>query len=138
MQFILQHHGTVTINYEYTITLNVGQALQINWFPENDLIVSTEEHNIAYNVTNTTQIAPNTYLIQIIKTTDLRDLPVNFEREPYIIAGNIIINQKDKTYLTADELDIMQDEIVATHGNHLTRILFSGDKIATEHYIKKK
>lgn len=137
VQFILQHRGTVTINHEYTVTLQTGQALQIDWFPDNDLIVSTEDHHAYYNVKNTTQIAPNTYLIQIINTTDLRDLPVQFERDPYLVAGNIVIDQQHKTYLTADELDIMPDEIVAAHGNRVTRVLFSGDKVATEHYVKK-
>lgn len=137
VQFILQHRGTVTINHEYTVTLGAGQALQIDWFPDNDLIVSTAHHNAYYNVKNTTQIAPNTYLIQIINKTDLHDLPVKFEREPYIVAGDVVINQADQTYLTADKLDIMPDEIVAAHGNRVTRVLFSGDKVATEHYIKK-
>ena len=137
VQFILQHRGTVTINHEYTVTLAVGQALQIDWFPDNDIIVSTNDRNLHYNVTNTTQIAPNTYLIQIVSTTDLRDLPVQFEREPYLVAGNIVIDQQHKTYLTAEQLDIMPDEIVAAHGNRVTRVLFSGDKVATEHYVKK-
>ena len=137
VQFILQHRGLVTINHEYTVELKSGQALQINWFKDNDLIVSTANHNAYYNVSNTTQIAPNTYLIQIIDQTDLHDLTVKFDREPYIIADNIIIDQQNKTYLTADKIDIMSDEIVAAHGNRVTRILFSGDKVATEHYIKK-
>ena len=137
VQFILQHRGPVTINHEYTVTLTAGQALQIDWFPDNDLIVSTATHSGYYNVTNTTQIAPNTYLIQIVNTTDLHDLPVQFERDPYLVAGNIVIDQQHKTYLTADEIDIMPDEIVAAHGNRVTRVLFSGDKVATEHYVKK-
>lgn len=137
VQFILQHRGKVTINHEYTVDLQAGQALQIAWFPENDLIVSTVNHDAYYNVHNTTQIAPNTYLIQIINTTDLHDLPVKLERFPYLVAGNIVINEQDHTYLTADQLDIMPDEIVATHGNLVTRVLFSGDKVATEHYAKK-
>lgn len=137
VQFILQHVGKVTINHEYTVDLKSGQALQINWFANNDLIITTANHNMYYNVKNTTQIAPNTYLIQILDTTDLTDLPVKFERKPYIIAGNVIINQDQKTYLTADQIDIMPDEIVAAHGNKVTRILFSGDKIATEHYSRK-
>ena len=137
MQFILQHRGPVTINHEYTVDLKAGQALSISWFPDNDLIVSTANHNAYFNVTNTTQIAPNTYLIQIINKTDLRDLPVKFEREPYLVAGDIVIDKENKTYLTADALDIMPDEIVAAHGNRVTRVLFSGDKVATEHYIKK-
>ncbi len=137
VQFILQHRGPVTINHEYTVNLNPGQALQINWFKDNDLIVSTTSRTTYYNVTNTTQIAPNTYLIQIIDKTDLRDLPVKFDREPYIVADNIVIDQQNKTYLTAEQIDIMPDEIVAAHGNRVTRVLFSGDKVATEHYIKK-
>lgn len=137
VQFILQHRGTVTINHEYTVTLKAGQALQINWFPDNDLIVSTANHNAYFNVHNATQIAPNTYLIQIINTTDLHALPVQFEREPYLVAGNVVIDQQNKTYLTADQLDITPDEIVAAHGNRVTRVLFSGDKVATEHYVKK-
>ena len=137
VQFILQHRGRVTINHEYTVDIKPGQALQINWFPDNDLIVSTANHHAYYNVTNTTQIAPNTYLIQITNTTDLHALPVKFEREPYIVAGNVVIDQQNKTYLTADQLDIMPDEIVAAHGNRVTRVLFSGDKVATEHYVKK-
>lgn len=137
VQFILQHHGLVTVNHEYTVDLQPGQALQINWFPDNDLFISTANHSAYYNATNTTQIAPNTYLIQIINKTDLRALPVKFDREPYLIAGNVIINQAKKTYFTADQIDIMPDEIVAAHGNRVTRVLFSGDKIATEHYIKK-
>ena len=137
VQFILHHRGTVTINHEYTVTLEAGQALQIDWFPDNDLIVSTAHHNAYYNVKNTTQIAPNTYLIQIINKTDLHDLPVKFEREPYIVAGDVVINQADQTYLTADQLDIMPDEIVAAHGNRVTRVLFSGEKVGTEHYVKK-
>jgi len=31
-QFILQHIGTVTVNREYTIELQKGQALAIDWF----------------------------------------------------------------------------------------------------------
>ena len=130
-------HGPVTINHEYTVDLQPGQALQINWFKDNDLIVSTAHHNAYYNVSNTTQIAPNTYLIQIINKTDLHDLEVKFDREPYIVADNIVIDQEHKTYLTADKIDVMPDEIVAAHGNRVTRVLFSGDKVATEHYIKK-
>ena len=137
MQFILQHVGKVTVNHEYTVELKTGQALQIDWFAGNDLIVTTEQHNMYYNVQNTLQIAPNTYLIQITNTSDLNDLPLKFERDPYIIAGNVVINQAEKTYLTAEQIDIMPDEIVAAHGNHVTRILFSGDKVATEHYTKK-
>jgi len=137
VQFILQHVGKVTVNHEYTVDLQVGQALQINWFADNDIIISTGEHSMYYNVKNAPQIAPNTYLIQITSTCDLNALPVKFERPPYIIADNIIINQDDKTYLTAEKIDIMPDEVVAAHGNHVTRILFSGDKIATEHYLKK-
>ena len=138
MQFILQHIGTVTINHEYSVNLQSGQALKINWFPDNDIIISTPDHpNRRYNVKNTTQIATNTYLIQIPHTTNLMNLPIKFERYPYLIADNILINQEDKTYLTTDQIDIMTDEIVAAHGNRLTRILFSGDKIATEHYQKK-
>jgi len=137
VQFILQHRGPVTINHEYTVDLKPGQALRIDWFPDNDLIVSTANHNTYYNVTNTTQIAPNTYLIQIIDKTDLHALPVKFEREPYIVAGDIVIDQQNKTYLTADKIDVMPDEIVAAHGNRVTRVLFSGDKVATEHYVKK-
>ena len=137
MQFILQHRGIVTINHEYTVDLKPGQALQINWFPDNDIIVSTAQHNTYFNATNTTQIAPNTYLIQIIDKTDLHDLPVKFDRKPYLVADNIVINEEQKTYLTADAVDVMPDEIVAAHGNRVTRVLFSGDKVATEHYIKK-
>ena len=137
VQFILQHHGVVTINHEYTVDLKPGQALRINWFPDNDIIVSTPHRNAYFNVTNTTQIAPNTYLIQIIDKTDLHDLPVKFDRKPYIVADNIVINEEQKTYLTADAIDVMPDEIVAAHGNRVTRVLFSGDKVATEHYIKK-
>ena len=137
VQFILQHIGKVTINHEYTVNLQAGQALQINWFAHNDIIITTANHNACYNAENTTQIAPNTYLIQILKTEDVNDLPVKFERKPYLIAGNIVINQAEKTYFTADQIDIMPDEIVAAHGNQVTRILFSGDKIATEHYQKK-
>ena len=137
VQFILQHRGLVTINHEYTVDLQPGQALQINWFKDNDLIITTATHNGYYNLTNTTEIAPNTYLIQIIDKTDLRDLPVKFDREPYIVADNIVIDQQNKTYLTAEQIDIMPDEIVAAHGNRVTRVLFSGDKVATEHYIKK-
>ncbi len=137
MQFILQHYGPVTINHEYMVNLKPGQALQINWFKDNDLIVTTANHNTYYNVTNTTQIAPNTYLIQIINKTDLHDLEVKFDREPYLVADNIVIDQQNKTYLTAEQIDIMPDEIVAAHGNRVTRVLFSGDKVATEHYIKK-
>ena len=137
VQFILQHRGPVTINHEYNVDLKPGQALQINWFKDNDIIISTTNHQGHYNVTNTTQIAPNTYLIQIIDRTNLHDLPVKFDRKPYIVADNIIINEEQKTYLTADAIDIMPDEIVAAHGNHATRILFSSDKVATEHYIKK-
>ncbi|GEM_PF-3026156 len=137
VQFILQHHGTVTINHEYTVTLKTGEALLIDWFKDNDIFISTATHNAYYNVTNTTQIAPNTYLIQIINKTDLHDLPVNFDREPYLVAGNIVIDQQNKTYLTADAVDIMSDEIVAAHGDRVTRVLFSGDKVATEHYLKK-
>ncbi|MCM1404002.1 MAG: hypothetical protein NC133_00630 [Prevotella sp.] len=136
VQFILQHHGTVTINHEYTVKLESGQALQIDWFPDNDLIVSTAHHHAYYNVHNTTQIAPHTYLIQIVSTTDLHGLPIKFERGPYLVAGNVVIDQAQRTYLTADKLDLMPDEIVAAHGNRVTRILFSGDKIATEHYSK--
>ena len=76
VQFILQHHGLVTVNHEYTVDLQQGQALQIDWFKDNDLFVSTANHSAYYNVTNTTQIAPNTYLIQIIDQTDLHDLEV--------------------------------------------------------------
>lgn len=137
VQFILHHIGTVTVNHEYTVDIQPGQALQIDWFADNDIIITTNNHNMYFNAQNTTQIAPNTYLIQIIDTRDLSDVPIKFERPPYIIAGNIIINQAEKTYLTADQIDIMVDEIVATHGNKVTRILFSGDKIATEHYQKK-
>ena len=137
VQFILQHYGLVTINHEYTVDLKPGQALQINWFKDNDLIVTTADHNAYYNVTNTTEIAPNTYLIQIIDQTDLHDLEVKFDREPYLVADNIVIDQQNKTYLTAEQIDIMSDEIVAAHGNRVTRVLFSGDKVATEHYIKK-
>ena len=137
MQFILQHRGPVTINYEYTVDLGPGQALQIDWFPDNDIIVSTENHHARYNASNTTQIAPNTYLIQIITTTDLHALPVKFERFPYLVAGNVVIDQAKQTYLTADALDLTPDEIVAAHGNRVTRVLFSGDKVATEHYVKK-
>lgn len=137
VQFILHHIGTVTVNHEYTVDIQPGQALQIDWFADNDIIITTNNHNMYFNAQNTTQIAPNTYLIQIIDTRDLADVPIKFERPPYIIAGNIIINQAEKTYLTADQIDIMSDEIVATHGNRVTRILFSGDKIATEHYQKK-
>ena len=137
VQFILQHVGKVTVNHEYTVDLKPGQALQINWFAGNDIIITTNEQNMYYNAQNTTQIAPNTYLIQIINTSDLTALPIKFERKPYIVAGNIIINQEEKTYLTAQQIDIMPDEIVAAHGNQVTRILFSGDKIATEHYLKK-
>lgn len=137
VQFILQHLGKVTINHEYTVELQAGQALQIDWFAENDIIVTTNDHNMYYNAKNATQIAPNTYLIQITHTSDISNLPVQFEREPYLVAGNILINQAAKTYLTADQIDIMPDEIVAAHGNRVTRILFSGDKIATEHYTKK-
>lgn len=137
VQFILQHHGLATINHEYTVDLQPGQALQINWFPDNDLFISTANHSAYYNVTNTTQIAPNTYLIQIINQTNLHGLPVKFERDKYIVADNIVIDQQNKTYLTADTIDIMPDEIVAAHGNRVTRVLFSGDKVATEHYIKK-
>ena len=53
------------------------------------------------------------------------------------MADNIVIDQQNKTYLTAEQIDIMPDEIVAAHGNRVTRVLFSGDKVATEHYIKK-
>ena len=137
VQFILQHRGLVTINHEYTVDLQPGQALQINWFKDNDLIITIATHNGYYNVTNNTEIAPNTYLIQIINKTDLRDLEVKFDREPYVVAGDVVIDQQNKTYLTADQIDIMQDEIVAAHGNRVTRILFSGNKVATEHYIKK-
>lgn len=137
VQFILQHHGLVTVNHEYTVDLQPGQALQINWFPDNDLFISTANHSAYYNATNTPQIAPNTYLIQIINKTDLRALPVKFDREPYLVAGNVIIDQAKKTYFTADQIDILPDEIVAAHGNRVTRVLFSGDKVATEHYIKK-
>ena len=137
VQFILQHRGLVTINHEYTVDLQPGQALRIDWFPDNDLFVSTANHNAYYNVTNTTQIAPHTYLIQIINKTDLHDLPVKFDRKPYLVAGNIVIDQARKTYLTADQIDIMPDEIVAAHGNRVTRVLFSGDKVATEHYLRK-
>ena len=137
VQFILQHIGMVTINHEYSTELQAGQALQINWFADNDIIITTTNHNARYNAKNTTQIAPNTYLIQILKTEDINDLPVKLEREPYLIAGNIVIDQAEKTYFTADQIDIMPDEIVAAHGNQVTRILFSGDKIATEHYQKK-
>ena len=34
-------------------------------------------------------------------------------------------------------MDITPNEIVAAHGNRVTRILFSGDKVATEHYLRK-
>lgn len=137
VQFILQHHGLVTVNHEYTVDLKAGQALQIDWFKDNDLFISTAHYSAYYNATNATQIAPNTYLIQIINKTDLHNLEVKFDREPYIVADNIIIDQQHKTYLTADKIDIMPDEIVAAHGNRVTRVLFSGDKVATEHYIKK-
>ena len=137
VQFILQHRGVVTINHEYTVDLKPGQALQINWFKDNDLIVTTANHKAYYNATNTPQIAPNTYLIQIINQTDLHGLEVKFDREPYLIADNILIDQQNKTYLTAEQIDIMPDEIVAAHGDRVTRVLFSGDKVATEHYIKK-
>lgn len=137
VQFILQHHGLVTVNHEYTVDLQHGQALQIDWFPDNDLFISTANHSAYYNATNTTQIAPNTYLIQIINKTDLHGLPVKFDREPYLVAGDVVIDQEKKTYFTADQIDIRPDEIVAAHGNHVTRVLFSGDKIATEHYTKK-
>ena len=136
VQFILQHIGTVTVNHEHTVDIQPGQALQIDWFADNDIIITTNNHNMRYNVTNTVQIAQNKYLIQILDTSNLDNVPIKFERPPYIIAGNIIINQAEKTYLTADQIDIMTDEIVATHGNRVTRILFSGDKIATEHYKK--
>ena len=137
VQFILQHRGVVTINHEYTVDIAAGQALQIDWFKDNDVIVTTERHELHFNATNTPQIAPNTYLIQIINKTDLHNLPVNFDREPYLVADKIVIDKQNKTYLTADKLDIMPDEIVAAHGNRVTRVLFSGDKVATEHYIKK-
>lgn len=137
VQFILQHRGLVTVNHEYTVELQAGQALQIDWFPDNDLLISTANHSAYYNASNTPQIAPNTHLIQIIDKTDLRDLEVKFDREPYLVAGNVVIDQAKKTYLTADKIDIMPDEIVAAHGNRVTRVLFSGDKVATEHYIKK-
>ena len=137
VQFILQHRGVVTINHEYTVDLKPCQALQINWFKDNDLIVTTANHEAYYNATNTPQIAPNTYLIQIINQTDLHGLEVKFDRKPYLIADNILIDQQNKTYLTAEQIDIMPDEIVAAHGDRVTRVLFSGDKVATEHYIKK-
>ena len=138
VQFILQHIGRVTINHEYTVDLQAGQALQIDWFADNDIIITTNKQEMYYNAQNTTQIDEHTYLIQILTTSDLHNLPVKFERYPYIIADNIVINQEQQTYFTADAIDIMPDEIVATHGNHATRLLFSGDKIATEEYIKKQ
>ncbi|MBR4418380.1 MAG: hypothetical protein IKT33_00035 [Clostridia bacterium] len=136
-QFILHHIGTVTINHEYTVDLQKGQALVIDWFPDNDLIITTSTHEVHYNAQNTPQIAPNTYLIQIPNNSDLNALPIKFERYPYIVAGNIVINQAEQTYLTADQIDILPNEIVATHGNNLTRILYSGDKTAIEHYRAK-
>ena len=137
MQFILRHVGTITVNHEYTVNLQANQALEIDWFANNDIIISTANQNMHFNAQNTTQIAPNTYLIEIPSTTDLNDLPVKFERYPYLVAGDILINENEKTYLTADQIDIMPDEIVAAHGEKVTRILFSGNKTATEHYQKK-
>ncbi len=137
-QFILQHIGTVTVNHEYTVELQKGQSIVIDWFPDNDLIITTSSHEARYNAQNTPQIAPHTYLIQIPNNRDLTALPVKFERDPYLVAGNIVINQAEKTYLTADKIDILPNEIVATHGTHLTRILYSGNKITTEHYQEKQ
>lgn len=137
-QFILQHTGTITINHEYTVTIAPGQALLINWFPNNDIIVNTANQQYTFNTSNTTRLPDGRYLIQIITTQDLLDVPVQFERGDYIVANNIVINQKTRQYFTASALDIFPDELVAAHGNHVTRVLFNGDKSATEHYVKRE
>lgn len=136
-QFILQYTGTVTINSEYTVNLEPGTALQINWFPDNDLIVETKDKKYFFNTGNTKKIDEDTYLIQIITVENLYDLPLRFARGDYVVAGDIVIDQKRQEYFKADQIDILPDELVAAHHDKVTRVLFSGDKVATEHYIKK-
>lgn len=137
-QFILRYNGTVTINHEYTVELSRGQALQIDWFPDNDLIITTNGQTYTFNTHNTTPLANEAYLIEIITTENLYELPLRFERGDYLVAGDVVINQRTKQYFTADQIDILPDELVAAHNNRVTRVLFNGEKSATEQYVRKE
>lgn len=137
VQYLLTYHGTVTVNHEYTVTLSPGQALQIDWFPDNDLLVSTDRQTHHFNAANTTLLPDGRRLIEIITTQNLRDQPVRLERGDYLVAGDVVINQKTRQYFTASAIDILPDELVAAHGNRVTRVLFSGDKSAVEQYVKR-
>ena len=137
-QFILRYTGTVTVNHEYTVDLARGQALQIDWFPDNDLIIAAHGQTYTFNTHNTTPLANGSYLIEIITTENLYELPLRFERGDYLVAGDVVINQRTKQYFTADQIDILPDELVAAHNDRVTRVLFNGDKSATEQYIRKE
>ncbi len=135
-QFILQYIGEAKINNEYSVKIKKGEALQIDWFKGNDLTIDTQIGEFIYNEYNAEKISDNLYLIKIEKTEDIKDLPIRFERGDYLVAGNIVINNKTKEYYKADQIDILEDELVTTYNNKLVRILFSGDKVAVEQYIK--
>ncbi len=137
-QFILRYTGTVTVNHEYTVELSREQALQIDWFPDNDLFITAKGQTYTFNTHNTTPLGNGSYLIEIITTENLYELPLRFERGDYLVAGDVVINQRTKQYFTAEQIDILPDELVAAHHDRVTRVLFNGDKSATEQYVRKE
>ena len=137
VQFILSYTGKVVVNNEYTVDVTKGSALQIDWFRGNDIIIETPHGKTHYNTSNTTRIAPNRYLIEIERMENLDELPIRFERGDYLVAGNVVIDHRNREYFTADKLDILDDEIVATHGGKMTRITFDGHKATRTEYVAK-
>lgn len=95
LQFILDYTGTANINNEYTVNIPKDCVLQINWFPDNDLIVNGR----VYNTKNTAKIGDGKYLINLnAESVNLKELPVKYEDDDILIAGNIFINKQKKEY----------------------------------------
>jgi hypothetical protein len=132
LQFILRYTGKVTVNGEYTADIPRGSALEINWFPNNDLIIETPDGKFTFNES----AAGRQYPISIERKENLTDLPVRFDKGGYLIAGDIVINTAAQEYFRADRIDILENEIVAVHGDKMTRIVFHGDSAAAEEYMK--
>jgi hypothetical protein len=108
-QFFLEYIGPVTVNNEYAVEIPKGSALRINWFPGNDLTVETRAGKFCFNEKNAEKIGDNMYLIKIKQEKEnLKDLPIRYEKDDIIVAGNIVINNKTKEYWTADNATLQK------------------------------
>jgi hypothetical protein len=124
VQFYLQNFGSAIINNEYTAAVPTNALCQISWFPHNDLLINGEKINTDTIRQDQTifliiQIAKDKFLIRPAQTQSaLGEITVTFEKGDIIIAGNHIINKKTNEYITADKVDILENDFAAVKSLH--------------------